>query len=159
MTLPVNTAIDVFSSLGHDQLHGTGAIAAIESLGWSAISTAGIQQWVNDENAKEGSVTIIGTLSGPGVAGSYIDLYARPMDVLGGAENDNEPSDKYKKPLVGSFLMEVDATAQQITIDIPLKNWKDSSKYDFYINNKTGLQLNAAWELWIAPKGTGPVPA
>ena len=157
MTLATNTAIDIFSSDGHDPLHGTGTIGLIASTGWSAIATTGIRQWVNTEDAKEGLVTLIGALASNGTAGTYIDLYARPMDVLGAGENDNEPSDNYKKDYVGSFLMEVGTTAQQITIDIPLKNWKTSSKYDFYINNKTGLQLDAGWVLWIAPKGTGPV--
>ena len=158
MTLATNTSKDVFSSNGHDELHGSGTIGLIAIDGWSEIAATGMRAWTNDEDAQRASVTFQGALASASDVGKYIDLYLRPINVINSTDDDQPPNDEFKHIHVGSFPMDQD-TAQQSTIDIILPNFKTSSEYEPFINNKSGQELSAGWECWIAPKGTGPVPA
>ena len=159
MSLATNTAIDVFDSGGHADLTGTGTITAIADTQWSTINTTtGLVAWTNTVNAQRASITLKGaTASAVASVGKYVDLYLRPINVINTTDDDNIPSDDFKQKHAGSFPMKNGQTAQQATIDIVLPNWTSSSEYEFYLNNESGQTLSADFELWIAPKGTGPV--
>lgn len=152
MAIGTDSRINFFGT--QDELSiGTGT-ALIASGNWSN-GTTDIPAWTNDDDADEASITFKGTLASAASAGKYIDVYVRKINVINTTDDDLAPDDDFKQIYLGSFAMDV-GTAQLLTIDIPLPNYKTSSEYEFYINNGSGQQLNADWELWITPKTDGP---
>lgn len=92
------------------------------------------------------------TFGGAVAAMSTINLYRRDLNI-DGANNAGAPSAVYPTLHVGNFLIPAgaDAAAYYPCTDVPLV--KDQ---EFFIENKTGQTLSAAWILKATPKTYEP---
>lgn len=92
------------------------------------------------------------------VSGSTIDLFVRPLDVNGTADQPAPPTGAstaaYKGQYVGSFVLHASATSGDnyrcVGYDIP----RIGEAYLF--NNATGQSLTANWSLIMTPRTYGP---
>ncbi len=90
-------------------------------------------------------------------ADSVIDLHLRPMNIEGG--NDGEiPDANNLQYYVGSFVLRAITGEQRIQIDYPVRSGKSSAVYEAYIQNKSGQELPATWQLWFSARTVGPHP-
>jgi len=148
MTIGTNDSVDKFGT--QDQL--TSSSSAVANTAISVV--ADMPAWTNNENVDMASVSFKGTLAVSGTAGTFINLYARKLNVQS-TDDDLAPNITFKQTFVGSLAI-ISSTAQAITIDIPLPNYKTNSEFEFYIINSSGQSLNAGWTIYITPKTIGP---
>lgn len=128
--------------------------SAVVSTEWSD-GTNDLDLWTNSDDAPQAAVTFEGTLGSAAAAGLYIDLYVRKMNTIDTTDDDSLINDEFKHQYLGSFPMDED-TAQRYTLQIAVPNYKTSSEFEFYINNKSGQSLSSGWELQITPVTVGP---
>lgn len=121
-----------------------------------AFSVAGdITTWTNDDDAPMASVTFEGTYSTAPGSNTVVNLFVRPMNVQ--STNDGDaPDANFPHMYLGSFPLNDVTSAQYITMDVALPNYKTSSEYEFYIENDAGQTLSAGWDLYVTPKTLGP---
>lgn len=127
------------------------------SVADAAFSVAGdLSTWTNDDDAPQASVTLLAdwNTTAPDV-NSVVNLYLRLLNTQ--STNDQEiPDANFTHTYVGSFPVNDVLTNQYITIDISLPNGQTSQQYEFYIENKTGEQIQAGWDIYVTPKTIGP---
>lgn len=149
MAIGTGAEIDFFGT--QDTVSGT--TAAVANNGFSA--TGDISAWTNDDDARQASITLTGTFAVAPTLGTYVNLYARLMNVDGTSDNP-VPSVSFLHTCLGSFPVDDVTSSQVITLDIPLPNAYTSQVYEFYIENKSGQSLNSGWTLKVTPKAAGP---
>lgn len=149
MAISTGAEIDFFGT----QDTVTGTTSAVANNGFSA--TADINQWTNDDDARVASVTFTGTFAVAPTLGTYVNLYARLMNV-DGTSDAPVPSASFLHYCLGSFPVDGIATSQVVTIEVPLPNAYTSQVYEFYIENKSGQSLNSGWTMKVTPKAAGP---
>lgn len=151
MAIGTDSAIEFFGT----QDTVTSSSSAVTDGSFSV--AADVTTWTNDDDAPRASVTFEGTYSSAPTAGSYVDLYARLLNVQ--STNDApEPDTNFFHYYLGSFALNDQTAAQYITIDVDLPNGKTSQEYDFYIQNNGGQTVSAGWDLYVTPKTIGPHP-
>ena len=149
MAIGTNAAIEFFGT--QDSLANSSAAVAT-----TAFSVAGdVVAWTNDDDAPTASITLVMTPASAPAGNKFINLYARYQDPVTTADAP-VPALTFPHKFMGAFPISVSASAQDITIDIRLENWKTSSIYVFYIENKLAVSVNAGWALHITPKTIGP---
>ena len=101
------------------------------------------------------SVTLLANFSVAPDANSVVNLYLRPLDVQ--STNDGTvPDANFQHMYAASFPLNDSTVAQYITVDIALPNAYTSQQYEFYVENKSGQSLPAAWDIYVTPKTIGP---
>ncbi len=81
--------------------------------------------------------------------GTSILVYRRDLDI-DGTTDAPQPDLNYKGVFVGSFLVDSSASSQTLILpNAPLAGYDA----EFYIENITGIDINAAWVLKGLPKG------
>lgn len=152
MTIGENSAIHFF---GDQDTLGTSS-AAVANDAFSIASD--LSTWVNDDDAPMASVILLANFSVAPTANSRINLYLRHLDFQ--STNDATiPDANFQHFYVGSFPLDNNTNAQYIPIDIALPNVETSQNYEFYVENKSGQSLPAAWDIFVTPKTIGPHPA
>ena len=152
MAIAENALIDFLATA--DEVTTTSSAVAND-----AFSVAGdTSEWTNDDDSPL-AIAVLGSAFGAALAGgTTVDLYARKMNIQ--STNDSPiPIAGYKGAYLGSFLMDDIATKHYVGIEIYLENYQASSVYEFYVNNQSGQQMSATWNLYITPKTRGPHPA
>lgn len=152
MAIGADAAIDFFGT----QTEITAATpGAIVNDAFSA--EADITSWTNADDAPLAMMTLVVTFGTAPTDGTYIDLYAQPIDVESTGDAP-EPATDYLHTYMGSFPVDNVTSEQHLTLEIYLPNYKTSSVYDFAIhNNGTGQSISTdVWELWITTKTRGP---
>ena len=126
------------------------------SVASGAFSVSGdITTWTNDDDAPQAAVVFEGTYSTAPDANSYVNLYARLMNVQ--STNDQDaPDANFPHFYLGSFPLNDVTSAQYCVIEVDLPNTKTSQEYDFYIENEGGQTLSSGWDLYVTPKTLGP---
>jgi hypothetical protein len=149
MAIGTDAAIEFFGT--QDSL-GTSSAAVAND----AFSIAGdLSTWTNDDDAPQASVILLANFSVAPDANSSINLYLRPLNMQ--STNDGDvPDANFQHIFVGSFPLNDVTTAQYILITIALPNTKTSQEYEFYVENKSGQSLPAAWDIFVTPKTIGP---
>ena len=149
MTISTDAAIHVF---GTQNTLGTSSSAVADD----AFSVAGdLSTWTNDDDAPQASVILLANFSVAPTANTSINLYLRPLNMQ--STNDGDvPDANFQHMYVGSFPLNDVTTAQYILIDISLPNTKTSQEYEFYVENKSGQSLPAAWDIYVTPKTIAP---
>lgn len=149
MVITTDAAIHVF---GTQDTLGTSSAAVAND----AFSIAGdLSTWTNDDDAPQASVTVLANFSVAPTASTALNLYLRPLNVV--STNDGDvPDANFQHIYVGSFPLNDVTTAQYITIDIFLPNTKTSQEYEFYVENKSGQSLPAAWDMYVTPRTIAP---
>ena len=116
---------------------------------------ADVVTWVNDDDAQFAGAVLKATFSVAPTPGGSISLYAS-LQNIDGTDDQLDPSSAFAHMPVGVFPVKDVTTLQSIPISIPLANIVTSQEYLFFIENRAGQTLSAAWELIITPKATGP---
>lgn len=149
MAIGTDSAIEFF---GTQDTLGTSSAAVADD----AFSIAGdLSTWVNDDDAPTASVILLANFSVAPTANTVINLYLRLLDVQ--STNDADvPDANFQHFYVGSFPLNDVTTAQYIPITIGLPNNVTSQNYEFYVENKSGQSLPAAWDIFVTPKTIGP---
>ncbi len=150
MAIGTDSAIEFFGTL--DALDTTSGTVAS-----NAFSVAGdLATWTNDDDAPRASIT--GELDwavAPSITNPVVNLYAQAIDTVG-TDDGEVPDADHQHIYIGTFPINDVTTPQFITIDVRLPNWETSSVYQFYIENKTGQTIQAAWDMHVTPKTIGP---
>ena len=149
MAIATDAAIEFF---GTQDTLGTSSAAVAND----AFSIAGdLSTFTNDDDAPQASVILLANFSVAPDANSSINLYLRPLNIQ--STNDGDvPDANFQHIFVGSFPLNDVTTAQYILITIALPNTKTSQEYEFYVENKSGQSLPAAWDIFVTPKTIGP---
>ena len=125
-----------------------------------ALSVAGdLNTWTNDDNTERATVTLKGQYpSGTLVTDARIDVIAQLIDVIG-TDDTPAPTTAYEQIFCGSFRVKA---AQAVSTDafyqadIRIPGGKSGQVIQFYLSNKTGVQMSASWTFQIADKSIGP---
>lgn len=151
MAIGTDAAIEFFGT--QDTLGTTSAAVAND-----AFSIAGdLSTWTNNDDAIQAHVVLLANFSVAPDANSVINLYLRPLAIQ--STNDaTVPDANFQSVHVGSFPLNDSTVAQYIPIVISLPNQKTSQGYEFYVENKSGQSLPAAWDIFVTPKAIGPHP-
>ena len=129
-----------------------------------AFSVAGdVVEWENDDDAPEASFVLVANFStAPGVNTS-INLYARLNEVQATGDDTEIPDANHQVHLLGAFRPNNVTTEQHLAISravLPTVGRQagaiGSQRYTFFLENKTGQSLPAAWELLVTPMTLGP---
>lgn len=149
MAIGTDSAIEFF---GTQDTLGTSSAAVAND----AFSIAGdLSTWTNDDDAITASVILLANFSVAPDTNSLINLYLRPLNIQ--STNDGDvPDADFQHLYVGSFPLNDVVTVQYILITISLPNTKTSQEYEFYVENKSGQSLPAAWDIFVTPKTIGP---
>ncbi len=149
MAIAADSAIEFF---GTQDTLGTSSAAVADD----AFSIAGdLSTWVNDDDAPMAAVVLLANFSVAPDTNSSINLYLRLLDFEGTNDGD-VPDANFQHVYVGSFPLNDVTTAQYIPIQISLPNVETSQNYEFYVENKSGQSLPAAWDIFVTPKAIGP---
>ena len=152
MAIGTNAAIEAFGTAATSLGNTPSAV----SDGAFSDGTNDLNAWTNADDAPWATLTLkIDWNTTAPDTGSFINLYARKTAVQS-TNNDEVPSASFLHTFLGFFSVDDVLTEQFITIDVRLPNWKTSSIYHFYIENKTGEACEASWDLYITPKTIGP---
>ncbi len=111
--------------------------------------------WTNDDDAPMASITLECTFASTPTVGSSVNLYARTMNSVSTSDAD-APDANFLHIWLGAFPVNDVTSAQFITIDVLLPNYKTSSEFQFYIENTAGQTISAGWDLHVTPKAFGP---
>ena len=149
MAISTGAAIEFF---GTQDTLGTSSAAVAND----AFSIAGdLSTWTNDDDAPQASVILLANFSVAPDANSSINLYLRPLNIQS-TNNQDIPDANFQQTYVGSFPLNDTTAAQYINIQISLPNNQTSQGYEFYVENKSGQSLPAAWDIFVTPKTLGP---
>ena len=150
MAIGTGNAIEFFGI--QDNLDSTSASVANNDF---SIVTDVVTPWTNDDDAPTASVTMFAdwNTTAP-TANSSVNLYARLLNTVS-ANDADVPDANFQHTYLGSFPVNDVLTNQYITITVSLPNYKTSSEYEFYIENKTGQTIVAGWVLYVTPKTIG----
>lgn len=151
MTIGTDDGIDKFGT--QDTVTAGGGTSAVSSGAFSA--SGDTTTWTNDDDAPMASAVFQGDFASAPTAGETVDIYLRLMDI--DSTNDApQPDSNFKMTFAGTLIVDADAAAQYVAIDIPLPNTTSSQDYQFYIQNNTSVSLDSGWTLKITPKTFGP---
>lgn len=149
MAIGTNSAVEYFGTT--DTV--TSSSSALVDGGFS--SSADVITWVNDDDAPIAAFLFEAAFAVAPSANSFVNLYARPMNVSGVNDSD-VPDGNFNHVYLGAFPINNVTTRQYVSIDARLSNLKSSQEYEFYIENNAGQTLSAAWVLKVTPKTIGP---
>lgn len=151
MAIGTDAAIEFFGT--QDTVTAGGGTSAVSNDAFSVGADAAA--WTNDDDAVMATmVAMLDWATAPN-ANSYVNLYARLMNIDGTNDQD-VPDANYPHVFLGSFPINDVTTNQYIAIEIGLPNTVSSQVYEFYVENKTGQTLQAGWTMKITPKAIGP---
>lgn len=151
MAISTDSAIEFFGA--QDSLDNSSA-----AVNDNTFSVAGdLNQWTNDDDALYAYVILEVDYSSAPTANSVINMYVRPINIVGTSDAE-VPDANYQHVFVGAFPVNDVTTVQFIPKQIKLENSATSSVYEFYIENQTGQQIQAGWDIHITPKAVGPHP-
>lgn len=157
MPIGTDAAIEVFGA--QDTLGGT-ATAAVPNDAFSTINaTTGLNTWTNDDDAVMAKMALEVNFSAAPDANSVVNLYARPLNIQ--STNDPiAPDATNQHVFMGSFPLKDGTDAQLIPLLISLlaTNFQTSQIYEFYIENKSGQEIPAGWDLHQLPTAIAPHP-
>lgn len=126
----------------------------------NAFSIAGdLSIWVNDDDALSANLVLLANFSVAPDVNSVINLYLRPLGIEG-ANNATIPEADFQNVYAGSFLLNDTTVAQYIPLSIDLFRtmYNTSQQYEYYIENKSGQEIPAAWDIFVLPTAIGPHP-
>lgn len=114
--------------------------------------------WTNDDDALEAAFCLEFTTATTGAAGSIINLYAALQNIGdAGTEDAEVPDANFPHTFIGQFYHNnPSTTAQAANMIAFLPNQMTSQIYHFYIEDKTGEDISASWELSVTPLAEGP---
>lgn len=149
MAIGANSAVEFFGTT--DTV--TSSSSSLVDGGFSASSD--IVLWTNDDDAPIAAFLLEATFSVAPSANSFVNLYARPMNVSGVNDGD-VPDGNFNHVYLGAFPLNNVTTRQYVAIDARLSNVKSSQEYEFFIQNNAGQTISAGWDLKVTPKTIGP---
>jgi len=117
--------------------------------------TGDTADWTNDDDAPMASITLVMDPASAPAGNVFVNLYAQYLNPVTTADAPT-PAATFPHKFMGAFPVSVSAAVQDISIDIRLENWVTSSIYHFWIQNKSGVSIDAGWALHITPKTIGP---
>lgn len=157
MTIAENAVIDFFGA--QDEVTTTPASVVNDAFSQASDTS----EWPNDDDAPSAMFRLVLTavgLSGAPTVGSVVNLFSQGIGIDGASANQFEPSANFPHTYLGSFPIEDQDIDQQIVIGpIRLPNYKATSTYVFWIENKMGVATGTGWELHVIPMTQGPHPA
>lgn len=159
MAIAENALIEFFGT--PDVVDGT-TPGAVASDGFSIIDAAtGLIAWTNDDDAPSATFVLTFDLAVTGTEGSVINLYTKLVDIDGSTGDTEDPSAENLTAYLGSFLYDDNATTSSMiaTCIAKLPNMMTQQVHHFFIENKTGQQIDAGWSLRVTPLTYGPHPA
>lgn len=144
------------------------AVAACGTVANGAFSAAAdVNDWDNSDDAPLASFVLVinDFATGTPAAGDTIDLYCKPLDIVGASDHHQGPNSNVKTIYLGSFL--IDAVDPAGTDDfymlgpVGLPVVETSQTFEFYIFNNTSNSavLGATtgdWDLYVTPITYGP---
>lgn len=119
----------------------------------------GSSAWTNDDDAPFAMFRLQTACSVAPAQGAYVNLYARPLNV--DSTNDMPvPDASFAHLWLGAFPLDTVTATQEILLGpVRLPNFKTSSEYEFYIENRTGQTMTgASTNLAVTPMTYGPHP-
>lgn len=154
MAISTDSLIDFFGTQDQVTVATPGAVADN-----TFSTTVNIVPWTNDDDAPAGAFVLAVRFNTLPTDGSFINLYARKMDVQG-ANDSPKPSAQNIDQYIGSFTVDGDIatglTAYLVTNWLTLPNHQSSQIYEYYIENKAGQTIQTGWSLWVTPSTKGP---
>lgn len=124
-----------------------------------SFSVAGdLATWTNDDDAPLASVVGLFTFGTAPDAGSVINLFCRPMNIVDTTKDQNAPTADQPITFLGAFILDNVTTEQVIAIEVFLPLVVSSQQFEFYIENQAGQTLSSGWSLQITPKTYGAHP-
>lgn len=151
MTIEADALIDFFGTA--DQVISV-AGAAVSDGNFS--DSGDLTAWTNDDDAVMAIAVLDATMGAAPDADSSIGLFVRLMNISDTTQDANEPSTTFPHYYLGRFPMDSSGTAQISSIVISLPNQQTSQVYHFYLQNKSGQNLNTGSTVDITPKAVGP---
>ena len=149
MAIGTDAAIDFFGTA--DTV--TSSSSAVTDTSFSV--AADVSTWTNDDDANFAAMVLQVTFSVAPTSGGSISLYGSLQNVEG-TDDQLDPSSAFAHVPLGVFPVKDVTTLQSISISIPLPNVKTSQEYLFFVENRAGQTMSAAWDLIITPKAVGP---
>ena len=149
MALATGTSIEAF---GGWALVSAATPALVSDDAFSVIASAAA--WTNTDDASFASFRFNGNFDATPTVNKPINLYARLINFNGASGDEPIPDSTYHNHYLGSFIVDAVTSEQYLVLaDAPLPNAATSQEMEFYIENRTGIELNANWALSINPKG------
>ena len=151
MAIGTNAAVWFFGT--QDDLDSTSALVA--DNGFSIASD--LATWVNDDDATHVSVIVELTMNVAADDNSGVNLYIRALNV-DGTNDDSVPEAEYRHTFLGFFPVLNGITTIQRSTQAPiaLPIFETSSEWEFYLENKTGQEIDAGWTVFVTPLALGP---
>lgn len=152
MAIGENATIGFFGT--QDDLNDTSG-----SVADGAFSVAGdLLQLTNDDDALNGAVVLQFTCALTPNVGSAIKLYAQLISIV--STNDAQvPTANFPHTFLASIPVKDVTSEQFVDVQINLPGVEASQVYQYFIENLTGVSINAGWRPHNTPKAAGPHPA
>ena len=154
MTIGTNAAI-FFHEASQVDLEGGSGSSAVADGGVSTAGVNGLTAWTNTDDAPEATFVFEGTFASAPAAGGSLILLAQKTAVRS-TNNDEVPTANHPHTFIGRFPIKDTASAQRVTVNFPLPDWKSQSIYQFHVLNKSGVSLNAGWKVYADAMTIGP---
>lgn len=154
MVIATDARINVFEASQESLANTTSAIN-------NAAFSDGINDlnaWTNTDDVDEANFTlkIDWNTTAPDV-GTGMNLYARKQNVQS-TNDDDIPTANFRHEYIGRFPVKDVLTEQFITKRFFLPNWITQAVYHFYLENQTGENCEAGWDLYVDASTDAPHP-
>lgn len=159
MAIGAGDLIDMFGTATKVTTATPGSVAA------GSFSVAGdVNDWTNTDDAPMAQfVLVLLDLSGAATAGDYVELFAKPLNIVNTTDDHQGPNANAPTIYLDSFRVDaVDPAATGDAYSLPapvrLPNCKTQQEYEFYIRSQlttVSIDVND-WELWVIPMTGGP---
>ena len=151
MAIGTNAAVEFFGT--PDDLARASALVASEAFSIAS----DLVTWTNDDEAPAAAITLELTMNASANDNSGCNMYFRALNVEG-TNDDSIPVGTHRHTWIAFFpVIKTITTIQRSTVRVGLPNYKLSSIWEVYIENKTGQQIATGWTVFITPIAIGPV--
>lgn len=150
MAIGTDAAIDFFGT----PVDLASSSALVASDGFSIVTD--LVTFTNSDDAQEAAITVVLTMNVAAADNSGVNLYFRALNVVS-TDDDEVPEAEYRHTAMGFWpVLNLTTSAQRTTKRVSLPNYKTSSIWEVYLENKTTNQIDAGWTVHVTPITTGP---
>lgn len=148
---------DALIGFGGTQDSGLATASAAVAAGGVFSIALDLSTWTNSDDTLTGFLILLTNYSIAPDDNSSIPCFIRPLNFQG--TNDAEiPSAIMQQGRIGTFAVNAVITAQYSWIEFSIPFFKTSGEFEFYIQNNTGQEIPAGWDLFPTSTAPGPHP-
>lgn len=151
MVFQVGSKIDDFS--GQVDLNTVLTSAAVADNDFSVAGDLDI--FTNSDSARTSEIVLSCSFVGVPNTHSSILVFVQQLNIDGGTGDQPVPNSGYLHDLVASIPVNGATGLQLVTSAIKMRNVKANQPYQFYIWNRTGQTISAAWTILVTPTAEG----